>query len=69
MATAGLRELIERLPPDLQKQVYEFARFLLERRAESEASRTRVAGLHEGQGRIGEDFDAPLPDDFWLGDA
>ena len=27
----------------------------------------RIAGLHEGQGWSSEDFDAPLPDDFWTG--
>ncbi|MCH8289773.1 type II toxin-antitoxin system Phd/YefM family antitoxin [Candidatus Poribacteria bacterium] len=25
----------------------------------------RVAGLHEGKGWVSEDFDDPLPDDFW----
>jgi len=28
----------------------------------------RVLGLHEGQGWISEDFNAPLPDEFWLGE-
>lgn len=32
-----------------------------------EASRPRVAGLHEGQGWISEDFNDPLPDEFWNG--
>ena len=27
----------------------------------------RVAGLHEGQGWMSDDFDAPLPDEFWAG--
>ncbi len=27
----------------------------------------RVAGLGEGTVRMAEDFDAPLPDAFWLG--
>jgi prevent-host-death family protein len=26
----------------------------------------RIAGLHEGQGWISEDFDEPLPADFWV---
>ena len=25
----------------------------------------RVAGLHKGKGWVSEDFDDPLPDDFW----
>ena len=28
----------------------------------------RVLGLHQGQGWISEDFNAPLPDEFWLGE-
>ena len=27
----------------------------------------RVAGLHAGAIQLADDFDAPLPDDFWLG--
>jgi len=27
----------------------------------------RIAGLHEGQGWMSDDFDAPLPDEFWAG--
>lgn len=27
----------------------------------------RVAGLHAGMGWISDDFDAPLPDEFWVG--
>ena len=25
----------------------------------------RIAGLHEGQGWVSDDFDAPLPGEFW----
>ena len=28
----------------------------------------RVLGLHEGQGWMSDDFNAPLPDSFWLGE-
>lgn len=31
--------------------------------------RERVRGLHPGEIRTSDDFDAPLPDDFWLGSA
>lgn len=27
----------------------------------------RVAGLHAGMGWISDDFDEPLPDEFWIG--
>lgn len=29
----------------------------------------RVAGLHSGAIWISEDFDEPLPDEFWLGNT
>ncbi len=29
----------------------------------------RVAGLHAGAILIGENFDEPLPDDFWTGNT
>lgn len=32
-------------------------------------SKPRVAGLHQGLISMSDDFDAPLPDDFWLGTA
>jgi len=27
----------------------------------------RVPGLHRGMGTMSDDFNAPLPDEFWLG--
>ncbi len=27
----------------------------------------RVSGLGKGQWQVADDFDAPLPDEFWLG--
>jgi len=30
-------------------------------------SQPRVAGLHSGMAWISDDFDEPLPDEFWLG--
>ena len=29
----------------------------------------RVVGLHAGMGWMSDDFDAPLPDEFWAGAA
>lgn len=32
--------------------------------------KSRVMGLHKGEGWfIADDFDAPLPDEFWLGNC
>ncbi len=29
----------------------------------------RIPGLHKGTTWVSDDFDAPLPDDFWLGES
>jgi hypothetical protein len=31
------------------------------------ATAPRILGLHAGTFTVSEDFDAPLPDEFWLG--
>ena len=31
------------------------------------APKPRIAGLHQGTIWMSDDFDEPLPDDFWLG--
>jgi antitoxin (DNA-binding transcriptional repressor) of toxin-antitoxin stability system len=33
----------------------------------SPLSKKRIAGLHEGMMRMSDDFNNPLPDEFWLG--
>jgi len=35
---------------------------------ESTAPEQRISGLGKGQWWVADDFDAPLPDDFWLGE-
>lgn len=36
--------------------------------AQPAPAQKRVFGLHRGQIWVSEDFDDPLPDEFWLGD-
>lgn len=31
------------------------------------AQKPRIAGLHAGMGWVSDDFDEPLPDEFWTG--
>jgi antitoxin (DNA-binding transcriptional repressor) of toxin-antitoxin stability system len=33
------------------------------------SGKTRIPGLHAGAWMIANDFDAPLPDDFWTGES
>ena len=35
---------------------------------ENSVAVTRTPGLHAGRYKIADDFDAPLPDSFWLGE-
>ena len=37
-----LEELVQKLPPDLQREVEDFARFLLERQAQSKTGKFRL---------------------------
>jgi len=72
------------LPPDLEEklraeaaQTGQDAQALLQQKVRQMLSAApvtptvtspRVAGLNRGQIWISEDFDAPLPDAFWLGE-
>ncbi|MGO8671952.1 MAG: hypothetical protein ACLQVD_11375 [Capsulimonadaceae bacterium] len=47
----------------LKKAIAEFA----DPEAESEPGEL-ILGMHAGAWRISDDFDAPLPDSFWLGE-
>lgn len=70
----------QKLLPENQQLLLVFAEFLLERQAQSMPSSTgseaeysatpqRVLGLHQGMGWISDDFNDPLPDEFWTEEA
>ena len=75
---SALLEKLKALPEDRKRQVLEY----LESLAASEipspsraangdevlapALRARVPEMHPGAARMAPDFDAPLPDSFWL---
>jgi hypothetical protein len=61
---------LKTLPLEQQQQVSDFIEFLVSkyRSSQSIASQpSRVMGLFEGKGWISEDFNEPLPDEFWEG--
>ncbi len=71
---------LQNLLPENQQLLLTFAEFLLERQMRSIPENTsveaalppgqqRVLGLHQGMGWMSEDFNEPLPDAFWLGEA
>jgi hypothetical protein len=61
---------LKSLPIEKQQQVFDFIEFLASKYQGSQSmisKPSRIMGLFEGQGKIGEDFNEPLPDDFWSG--
>ena len=63
----ALLEQVRSLPPEQQQEVLDFAAFL--RQKSTPIVKDRIPGLHKGVPYwIADDFDAPLPDEFWLGE-
>jgi hypothetical protein len=71
MSTVDLiNQRITLLPESIQKEVLNFIEFLFTKNQDAinQHIDQRTAGLHAtGDLKIAEDFDAPLPDDFWVG--
>ena len=62
---------LERKAAQEGQETTEYLRQLALREADAEGSEPplepRIPGLHAGQYWITDDFDAPLPEGFWLG--
>jgi Protein of unknown function (DUF2281) len=64
---------LELLSGEQRQQVFDFVAFLVQQRTvavnNSEVPKhQRVFGQYQGRISMSEDFDAPLPDSFWLGE-
>lgn len=64
---------LQALPPEQIQQVIDFVEFLNEKYVQSQSSpqtlkQPRALGSHKGMGWISEDFNEPLPDEFWTGE-
>ncbi len=62
-----LLQEIEILPLELQKQVSDFVVFL-RKQQQRQLRKHRTIGEYKGKIIIQDDFNEPLPDDFWLGE-
>jgi hypothetical protein len=62
-----LLQEIEILPPELQKQVSDFVVFLRTQQ-QKQVLKTRTVGEYIGKIITHDDFNEPLPDDFWVGE-
>ncbi|PAX49849.1 type II toxin-antitoxin system VapB family antitoxin [Brunnivagina elsteri] len=65
---------LQNLAPEQQQQVLDFVEFLAQKynqpqETKEKIKKPRVAGLHEGMGWMSDDFNEPLPDEFWLGES
>ena len=56
----------EVLAPELQKQDFDFVAFLRKQQIQQQLSK-RSVGEYQNKIHIADDFDAPLGDDYWLG--
>lgn len=65
-----IEDAVEALPKEQKEQLLAFLAAKLgctpARIGSPASSSARRAGLHTGAWEVGEDFDAPLPDEFWL---
>jgi hypothetical protein len=70
--TEGLVSRLQNLPPEQQQQVADFIEFLEQKYIQHQSNqgqpKRRIFGLYEGQGWMSEDFNEPLPDEFWMGE-
>ncbi|NMF82626.1 DUF2281 domain-containing protein [Nodosilinea sp. P-1105] len=63
-------QTLRALSPECQQEVLDFADFLAQKSGKvviRDVPKQRTLGLHEGKGWLSDDFNDPLPDDFWLG--
>lgn len=63
----SLLEKIQELPPQQQQQVLDYVEFLLEKYVRGNSDKPRIAGLHKGMGWISDDFNDPIPPEYWSG--
>lgn len=76
VVSAQMLAVLEKLSPELLRQVFDFAEFLEHRQdqvAEAQlvkaAKPKRIRDLDRGAiVWMSDDFDDPLPDEFWLGE-
>lgn len=67
MHSQELLQEIEILPPELQKQVSDFVIFL-RKQQQKQSIKKRTVGEYKDKIVLHDDFDAPLADEFWLGE-
>ncbi|MEM7735914.1 MAG: hypothetical protein AAF267_09005 [Deinococcota bacterium] len=67
MEKQRLYSVIASLPSHLQSKVYDYALSLQNQGADVAQATPLILDMHKDALVIAEDFDEPLPNDFWLG--
>ncbi|KAF3888117.1 MULTISPECIES: type II toxin-antitoxin system VapB family antitoxin [Nostocales] len=68
--TSKLIAKLQTLPLEQQQQVLDFVEFLVQKYPHpQQSSQKRVLGLNQGEIWMSDDFNDPLPDEFWLGEG
>ncbi|MCC5627772.1 DUF2281 domain-containing protein [Nostoc sphaeroides] len=69
-STSKLIAKLQTLAPEQQQQVLDFVEFLAQKYAQpQQPPQKRVLGLNQDKIWISDDFNKPLPDEFWLGES
>ncbi|MGD1912346.1 MAG: DUF2281 domain-containing protein [Rivularia sp. (in: cyanobacteria)] len=71
--TETLIAKLQSLSPEQQQTLLDFAEFLVQRHTQPQPIQTqpaqqRVPDLNRGEIWMSEDFNEPLPDEFWMGE-
>jgi mRNA-degrading endonuclease RelE of RelBE toxin-antitoxin system len=71
--TSEIVAKLQSLAPEQQQQVLDFVEFLAQKynqpQETKETPKKRVPDLNKGQIWMSDDFNDPLPDEFWLGEG
>ncbi|BAY33464.1 hypothetical protein NIES2107_53600 [Nostoc carneum NIES-2107] len=66
--TKTLIAQLQTLPPEQQQMLLDFVEFLAQKHAQPQPVQQRIPDLNRGEIWISEDFNDPLPDEFWTGE-
>ncbi|MEA5507142.1 DUF2281 domain-containing protein [Halotia wernerae UHCC 0503] len=68
--TSELIAKLQTLAPEQQQQVLDFVEFLAQKYVQPEQPpQKRIPDLNKGEIWMSDDFNDPLPDEFWLGEG
>ena len=68
--TSEIVTKLQTLAPEQQQQVLDFVEFLAQKYViPQEVPKQRVMDLFKGQIWMSDDFNDPLPDEFWMGEG